>query len=252
MWNNLKSDMYRMIHMRSFYVILAICLIMNSLLLFTTGISLSSPFANFMSDKNTFIDFLYYTIKSPLFLILFFIFLSIFHNDEYAKGFVKNTMPIMHNKMILIIERYFFNMIVCILLWICSIIPAFIREMVMPLTAGGSFQLGDYLLYIFVQILGLCTIASFIMLVNHLTRSKVLLIIYVCFYSMCILYMLEVSLAMVLFNDADIMKYSMYTLSGTLSHNISWNDYSLMIYLIIGYTLLYNGISYLVLKKKDI
>lgn len=252
MWNNLKSDLYRMIHMRAFYVTLVICFIINLIMLFTSGISLNSPFASFMSNKNTLIDYLYYTIKSPTYLVLIFVFLSIFHNDEYTKGFVKNTMPIIHNKAILVIERYIFNIIAIVILWVCSLAPVVIKEMISPLSTGGIFQIGDYLIYIVVEILAACTVASFIMMLNHLTRSKVILIVYACFYSMFILYMIETSLAVALLDDASIMENCMYALSGSLAHSFSWNDYSTTIYLIIIYTLLYNGISYLILKKKDI
>lgn len=185
-------------------------------------------------------------------MLVVLVFLSIFHNDEYSKGFVKNTMPIIFNKSKLILERYLFNVLVCIIFWFVMFIAGCIRELTMPLTVNIDFQLFDYFIYACVQILLICSFISLLMVLNHLTRSKVLLIVIACLYSMFIIFMIEASIAQSVFHDMELLKYTMYVQSGALPYTYSWDGYSLAFTLIIIHTVLYNSISYIILRRKDI
>ena len=251
MWNSLKSDLYRVFHMRAFYITLCIGVVMSSILITSTGFTMSSPFSNFSRETDSLVDFLVYITKSPLFAILLLVFLSVFHNDEYDKGYAKNILPIHFKKSSIVIERYILGIIVSIVLLLSMFLAGGIATCFVPL-ASESFKVLDLVIFVTVQILLINTVVSFLMMLNHITRSKVIVILVACVFSMLILYMLEVSIASWLLGDAEILKYTIYQQIGTLPTTFTWESYQLAFFVLIGNTVLYNVISFIALKKKDL
>lgn len=252
MWNNLRSDLYRVLHMRAFYISIAIGLFVNFILLTSTGITINSNFSTFSIESNTFSDFLFYLAKSPTFQLIVLVFLCIFHNDEYDKGFAKNIMPIIYKKSTLVLERYLLCVIVVIMIWLAIMIPCIVIQLILTTCPYTSFNIMDLVIYNLVQILLLSAFASLLMMLNHLTRSKILIIVLATTFGALILYMGLASLCIWLLGNHDLMQYSIYELMGTLPFKFSWETHQTTFLVLIGTTLLYNGISYLILKKKDI
>lgn len=252
MWNNLRSDLYRVLHMRAFYISIAIGLFVNFILMTSTGITINSNFSTFSIESNTFTDFLFYLAKSPTFQLIVLVFLCVFHNDEYDKGFAKNIMPITYKKSSLVFERYLLCVMVVFMMWVAIMIPCIIIQFVLTPTSYAAFSIMDLAIYNVVQILLLSAFASLLMMLNHLTRSKILIIVLATSFGALVLYMGLASLCIWLLGNHDLMQYTIYELMGTLPYKFSWETYQTAFFVLIGTTLLYNGISYLILKKKDI
>lgn len=251
MLNNLKSDLYRMFHSRSLYITLIVGIIVYGLLLSSSGIRIGSMFADFSRETNSFVDYLYYLPKSPVFMVLVLVFISIFHNDEYASGFMKNIMPLMNHKWMLIVERYVFNIIFIVIILTVLIIASTIIQCFVPMEHTATLPIANFMVYTFVQIFFTATLASVVMMLNHLTRSRVLIIIFSVIYGASIVYMLETMIAELVFHNLDILKYMMLQISGTLSYDVSWNTYKFPLCIALIFTIVYNVISFIAIRKRD-
>lgn len=251
MWNNLKSDCYRALHTKSFYVILILSVVVYEMLFTGNGIMNNTGFAEYRYEENTFAEFLYYLPKSGLFAFLALLFVGMFATDEYNSGFVKNTYPLHVHKWTLLLERYVFNLIIITVFYLAIVLVTGLCQLLSPITSG-SLNLEHYLIYLLVQILILGAVASFITLITHLTKSRVLIVLISLSFGMMMWYMMMGMLLDFLFKSTDLLQYTMYELMGKLPYAFSWDGYRTAILVLIGNTLLYNGISCLILKKKDI
>lgn len=251
MWNNLKSDAYRALHTKSFYVILILSVVVYEMLFTGNGIICNTGFAEYRHGENTFAEFLYYLPKSGLFTFLALLFVGMFATDEYSSGFVKNTYPLHVHKWALLLERYVFNLIVITVYYLAILLVTGICQMFSSIPSG-SLDLGNYLMYLLVQILMLGAVASFITLITHLAKSRVLIVLISLCFGMTMLYMMLGMLLDFLFKNTDLLQYTIYELMGKLPYTFSWDGYCTAILVLMGDTLLYNSISCLILKKKDL
>lgn len=251
MWNNLKSDGYRALHTRSFYVILILSVVLYQMLFTGNGVMNNSVFAQYRYGENTFAEFLYYLPKSGLFILLALLFVGLFATDEYSSGFVKNTYPLHVHKWTLLMERYVFNMIIITVYYLAILLATGIIQLLDPILFG-ELEPASYIGYVVVQIFILSTVASFLTLITHLTKSRVLIVLISMCFGMMMWYMMMGMLLDFLFKNTDLLQYTMYELMGKLPYTISWDGYGTAILVSIGNMLLYNGISCLILKKKDI
>lgn len=251
MWNSLKSDIYRTLHTKSFYVILSFIIVLYALILTDSGVQTSTIFAQFHREQNTFADFLIYFPKSGLFVLLVLLFVAIFMSDEYIFDYAKNTYSIHVKKWKMVLSRYLYCFLITTFYTLAMLLCALVIQVILPMK-GGSIQIGDYAIYLIIQIAFIGVMASFIMMVIHLTRSRIIAIVIPLLYGMQMWYMLVGSIIIYLLKSEDILKYTTYQSSGELPSTFSIEGYSLALFVLIGNTLLYNGISYLILKKKDI
>lgn len=250
MWNKLKSDVYRTFHMKAFYVVLGLMLLSFVLLLDDLGMQSNTEFAHFTRGVDTFVDFLYYIPKSMMYSLFVLIFVGIFFTDEYNSGYVKNLYPLHTHKSILVIGKYLYCVIICFVFYMAVLAGSFIVQLVDP-TTFGSIQLGDYLPFVIMQLLTMAAAASFTMLLSNLTKSKVLVVLYAIGYG-TIIYMFVGMILNFLFHDVSALQWMMYVLSSKLPYTFGMDAYRNAILVLIGNTLLYNGINYLLLKKQDI
>ncbi|MEG0527180.1 MAG: hypothetical protein RR531_06665 [Longicatena sp.] len=250
MWNNLKSDLYRTFHMKAFYVTLILAVVAFMMILGEFGLQNNTPFATFHRGKDTFVQFLYYTPKSMMYSLLVLVFVGIFSTDEYNCGYVKNTYPLQSHKSTLAIARYFYCVIICTIFLIAILVGTCLLQIIIPISMG-SFNLLDYLPFAIVQVLTMAAASSFSMLLSNITKSKVLVILYSIGYGM-IIYMTVCMLLGFMFHDISASEWMMYVLSSKLPYTFQMEAYRDAILVLIGNTLLYNGISYLILKKQDI
>lgn len=250
MWNNLKSDLYRIFHMKAFYVIVILTALSFLMILGDFGLQATTPFATFHRSTDTFTQFLYYMPKSMMYAMLVLIFIGIFSTDEYNTGYIKNLYPLHSHKATLIVSRYLFCVIICVIVFIVVLIASFILQIVYPITMG-EFNFFDYLPFVLMQILTVSAASSFSMLLAHLTKSKVLVVLFSIAYGM-IIYMTMSMLLPYMFHDVSAVEWTMYVLSSKLPYEFNMEAYRNAIFVLIGNTLLYNGISYLLLKKQDI
>lgn len=256
MWNNFKSDIYRITHMKAFYITLSVAVGVNLMLLVTSGFHIGSFFAEFSRSSDSYTDFLYYVVKAPTFMLAVTIFLCVFYNDEYDKGYAKNIMPIMNKKGALVVERYLICVLVALMLAVAIIVSSAVLVLLIPsvFVHHEAFDIVQYAIFAFTQILLISAFTSCLVFLNHITRSRILIILLASFFSASILYMLEGSFCEMIFEyeNADILKYTIYETIGTLPKEFTWDGYKIAFFVLIGNTLLYNGLSYIVLKKKDI
>lgn len=241
-----------MFHSRSFYISLCLGALTYAFLLSTSGFRIGSMFADFRRESDSFVDFLYYLPKSPVYLLIVLVFLSMFHNDEYNTGFTKNIMPLMNHKWMFILERYVFNLICATLILVVLLFAATIVQIINPLEHTATLPTFDYVLFTFMQLLFIGAAASIVTMLNHITRSRILIIIFSVIYSLMIFYMLENMIVDFLFKSQDILAYTMYQIAGTLPHEVSWEAYKQPLCIVICYTIVYNVIGYFAIRKRDI
>lgn len=251
MWNNMKSDLYRILHTKSFYVILFIIVLFSCLVFTGSGFVCNTPFAQYHIGKNTFSEFLYYLPKSLGIQSGVLIFISMFLCDEYSSGFVKNTYPMQTQKWKIVLSRYVLYFLISMIfivvnVVVCSIVQLFYQA------EGGSLQVLDYVLFLIMQGLFLSTFASLLAMLQYLINNRVILILLSFAFGTMLLYVMVLGLGQFLAPNLHVTEYMLYEVSGLLPNTISWDGYQKGIFVIIVYSLLYNSISYLLLKKKDI
>ena len=106
MLNMLRSDLYRILHIRSFKIgvfimsIITICLTMPSV-----NVMSNTAFANYDAQIGNFVEYLYYFPKSAIFMIIVMLMYVIYLNEEYTSGFIKNVYPYLTDKLKLSISR---------------------------------------------------------------------------------------------------------------------------------------------------
>ena len=89
MLNMLRSDLYRILHIRSFKIgvfimsIITICLTMPSV-----NVMSNTAFANYDAQIGNFAEYLYYFPKSAIFMIIVMLMYVIYLNEEYTSGFI--------------------------------------------------------------------------------------------------------------------------------------------------------------------
>lgn len=251
MLNNLKMDLYRMVRQKSFYISMGLMLLFYFWLLNAEGIRNDTLFATFDYQKNTIVDFLYYFPKSTFYMIACLVFTSLFVHEEYASGFVKNIYPMQQKKWKLLIERWIFSILVCLIFWMSVVVLAAITNL-WHQDSFVNFSYLGYLGYAMMEILLLSAVSAFMMMLNHITKSKVLTVLCsVCFGGM-VIFMLHMGLSLMLPENMQYHEATLYYISGNLPYEWEWEAYGKALLVAISSTILYNGISYFVLKKKDI
>lgn len=251
MWNSLKSDLYRMFHTKSFYISLILCMFVYFLIFGNFGIMSDTTFAMFDPKNDSFIQYLYYLPKSGIFVSILLIFLSMFFSDEYNTGFHKNVYPLQVKKYAIVIERCIFTFLTVVIFYICTLIPNVIYQLCNPIPYG-DLDLLQYLIFLFVQILFLCAVSGLIALIIHVTKSRVVAVLFAIGYGMMFLYMILMGMSMFMFEDDILVRYTMYVNAGMLPKTFHWSTYQTPLLVLIGTLILYHLISYIVLKKKDI
>lgn len=251
MWNSLKSDLYRMVHTKSFYITLCMSMLVYLLIFGNYGVMSNTTFAIFNAETDSFTQYLYYLPKSGIFQCILLIFLSMFFSDEYISGFHKNVYPLQVKKYNIVIERFIFSFIVSLLYFICTLIPDVIHQLCKPLPFG-DFDFLQYLLFMIIQILFICAVSGLISLIIHISRSRVVAVLLSIGYGMMFIYMILMGMSMFMFKDDILVRYSMYVNAGTLPETFSWSSYQTPLLVLGGTLVLYHAISYIILKKKDI
>lgn len=250
MWNNLKSDIYRALHAKSFWIILFSLMVLYGMILTDSGVQTNTVFAQFYPESDSFTDFLYYLPKSGLFITLALLFLAIFTSDEYTFDYTKNIYAINVRKWKLVISKYIFSVLLITLYTLVLVFEAYLIHGLIPMRVG-NFDILNFIIYTLMQIGFIAAVSSFIMILTHLIRSRVLSVLISLVYGMMMWYMFLGGITQFMFGDAEILRNTLYQASGELPRIFSWEGYQYAFFILIGNTLLYNGISYFVLKKKD-
>lgn len=227
--NSLKMDLYRMVRQKSFYACLMILLIL------------------FNTANKSVADFLYFFPNVILLPLAVLLFLALFVNEEMTSGFIKHTYPLYQKKWVMLVERWLFTCVVYLCMWFAVVCLTFILWLfhVYPL---GEFSFFNYTAYILMQMLVVSGVGSFVMMLNYLTRSNVIMILYVLGYAFSILYALHGYLSNFF---VSYYQYTLYHISIFLPLVFEPHAYFQALMIIITSTLLYNSISYYVLKKRD-
>lgn len=250
MLNMLRSDLYRVLHIRSFKIsvlimlVTTICLTMPSV-----HVMSNTAFANYDAQTGTFAQYLFYFPKSALFLIIVMLMYVIYLNEEYASGFIKNIYPYMPNKLKLSISRL-------LIFVICYIMFSIINVVVSLITVGfiqgrfGTISILDYIVYYLIQLLLTTAVCSLLQLFIHLSKKNILSIILIFLYTFGILFGMVYIFFQEWFN-LSVYEYAIYYLSGTLPYQISSTYLTSMG---IGIVALAIGVllNMVILKKKDL
>ncbi|MDD3049102.1 MAG: hypothetical protein PHQ89_03900 [Bacilli bacterium] len=250
MWNNFKSDIYRTIHMKSFYVVMGLMIVSFIMILANLGLQSNTLFAQFDREQNNFMQFLYFMPKCMMFSLLILIFIGIFSTEEYNSGYVKNVYSLQISKAKFVLGRYLYCVIIATFFYVVILLVSLLVQLVYPLTIG-NFQLFDYIPFVIMQILTIATASSFSMLLANLTKSKVIVVLFSIAYGY-IFYMIVGMLLNFMLHDTSALEWMMYVLSSKLPVNFAIEAYQKAFLVLIGNTLLYNEINYLILKKQDI
>lgn len=243
-------DFYRMVHQKSFYITMSILLFLFAWHL-CADIRSSVIFAQFDHRYNTVVDFLYYFPKSVFFLIGTLVYLALFAHEEYTSGFVKYMYPLQQKKWMILLEKWIFSLLVYFCFWACSLILTLFINLFLKDPLIG-FSLMDYMAYSVTQAILLTAVVSFLMLLNHSFQSKIATTLVACAYGSYTIFALHAGIHMLLPEGISYLEYTLSYISGTLPTTWDASVYSSAFAIAFSSTILYNGISYLVLKKKDI
>ncbi len=94
MWNLFKSDVYRLLHSRFFFVLTLLYTLMTILLVSTEGTVVSNTsFASFDGRTSTLADFLAFLPKNAIFFFFVFLASFLFLRGNYKTRNVKRTSP---------------------------------------------------------------------------------------------------------------------------------------------------------------
>ena len=106
MWNLFKSDVYRLLHSRFFFVLTLLYTLMTILLVSTEGVIVSNTsFASFDGRTSTLADFLAFLPKNAIFLFFVFLAYILFLSEEYQSRYVKSIYPFFQRKGKMIFAR---------------------------------------------------------------------------------------------------------------------------------------------------
>ena len=250
MWNLFKSDVYRLLHSRFFFVLTLLYTLMTILLVSTEGVIVSNTsFASFDGRTSTLADFLAFLPKNAIFLFFVFLAYILFLSEEYQSRYVKSIYPFFQRKEKLIFARIMtFAAIWCLYILIGVLWSSFWLGALIGRT--GTLILPDYLLFLLAQLLCAEMIALILSLLIHIIGGKVLPILFMMFYSFGAIFLL-LSAAGTYF-EIDCSKYLPYYLSGALPLTAESGPY-LQLFGIIGLlTILTFCADLLVLRKKDL
>lgn len=250
MLNMLWSDLYRILHIRSFKIgvlimsIITICLTMPSM-----NVMSNTTFANYDANVGTFGEYLYYFPKSAIFMIIVMLMYIIYLNEEYTSGFIKNVYPYLTDKLKLAVSRL-------LIFVIYYIVFSFINIIFSLITVGfiqgrfGTISIIDYLIYYLIQLLLATAVASFLELLIHLSKKNIIPTIIIFLYTFGILFGMIYIFFQEWFN-LSVYENAIYYLSGTLPYHISDVYLNSMVVgiLALGIGILLNMV---VLKKKDL
>lgn len=228
--NNLKMDLYRMVRQKSFYACLTILLIL------------------FNTANKSAADFLYFFPNVILLPLAVLLFLALFVNEEMTSGFIKHVYPLYQKKWVMLIERWLFTCVVYLCMWLVVVCLTLILVLFhfYPL---GELSLLNYGAYSLMQMLVVSGVGSLVVMLNYIVRSNVITILYVLGYAFSILYAMHAYLSNFFI---PYYQYTLYHISISLPINFEPIAYGKALCIIISSTLLYNAISYFVLKKRDI
>lgn len=251
MLNNLKMDVYRMTRQKSFYVALGVLLFLFAWMLCSTGTRSDTMFASFNRKDHSTMDFLYYFPKSTIFIIGVMVFLSLFSSEEYDSGFVKNFYPLQQKKWKLLLEKWIFSFLVYAIYWV-AIVGLSLLINVWVQDPFLSFSVKDYLLFSLMQAILLGAAGSFVSMVTHCFQNKIASVMIAVAYGGAIFFVLHTGICELLPQELSYYEQTLYYISGTLPYTFDAEVYGKAFAIAISSTILYNGISYIILKKKDI
>lgn len=250
MLNMLRSDLYRILHIRSFKIgvfimsIMTICLTMPSV-----NVMSNTAFANYDAQIGDFAEYLYYFPKSAIFMIIVMLMYVIYLNEEYTSGFIKNVYPYLTDKLKLSISRL-------LIFVIYYIVFSFINIIFSLITVGfiqgrfGTISIIDYIIYYVIQLLLATAVGSFLELFIHLSKKNIVSTILIFLYTFGVLFGMVYIFFQEWFN-LSVYENAIYYLSGTLPYRISDVYLNTMI---VGIFALGIGVllNMVILKKKDL
>ena len=250
MLNMLRSDLYRILHIRSFKIgvfimsIMTICLTMPSV-----NVMSNTAFANYDAQIGNFAEYLYYFPKSAIFMIIVMLMYVIYLNEEYTSGFIKNVYPYQTDKLKLSISRLLIFVISRLLIFVIYyIVFSFINIIFSLITVGfiqgrfGTISIIDYIIYYVIQLLLATAVGSFLELFIHLSKKNIVSTILIFLYTFGILFGMVYIFFQEWFN-LSVYENAIYYLSGTLPYRISDVYLNTMIGVLL---------NMVILKKKDL
>ena len=246
----LRSDLYRILHIRSFKIgvfimsIMTICLTMPSV-----NVMSNTAFANYDAQIGNFAEYLYYFPKSAIFMIIVMLMYVIYLNEEYTSGFIKNVYPYQTDKLKLSISRLLIFVISRLLIFVIYyIVFSFINIIFSLITVGfiqgrfGTISIIDYIIYYVIQLLLATAVGSFLELFIHLSKKNIVSTILIFLYTFGILFGMVYIFFQEWFN-LSVYENAIYYLSGTLPYRISDVYLNTMIGVLL---------NMVILKKKDL
>ena len=155
MWNLFKSDVYRLLHSRFFFVLTLLYTLMTILLVSTEGVIVSNTsFASFDGRTSTLADFLAFLPKNAIFLFFVVLAYILFLSEEYQSRYVKSIYPFFQRKEKLIFARIMtfaaiWSLYILIgVLWSSFWLGALIGR-------TGTLILPDYLLFLLAMVVAI-------------------------------------------------------------------------------------------------
>ena len=248
MLNLIKSDLYKALHMKSFYVcgiFCVFCAIINTIGMYETAVI---PFCDIIGLAGSSLLTLFVTIFSAFFVV-----------SEYKRGYIKNIAGNIPDKAMLIVSKLTINAIVMLIYFGIIFISGFVFNSLSYTISYAGFTAEQYvyqaliLLFLNFAVTALVTMISIGARGNSGTCVTMAVIISGGFLAETIWMIVTLlQVTEIISPDFDITKY--FTITYINMFSMGYSSESVGIALIIGiiYIVLSTTLSILHIKKKDI
>lgn len=196
MWNVIKMDLYRMVRMKSFYVVLLILMFFFGSSIYLAigqesfleanpeeqqkvedmassnervdiGMSVSTDVS---AEEGTMVDWLKMNISAGLMFLLVTIFLVVFVCSEYSAGFLKNTVSQINNRAYLYIGKLVVSFVFIVVGYVAAVLSIILGSLIAIQTVNiGDWK--DILMYCGMTLLIQWALSAIIIFFCTLTRS---------------------------------------------------------------------------------
>lgn len=248
MLNLIRSDLYKVFHMKSFYVCGILCVLISIINTIGMGKEAVIPFCDIIGLAG-----------SPLLTLLLTIFSAFFVVAEYKRGYIKNIAGNIPDKAMLVISKLTINAVVMLIYFAIIFISGFIFNEISYKISYADFTAEQYiyqaltLLFLNFAVAALVTMISVGVQGNSGASVTMAVVISGSFMAETIWMIVTLlQVAEIINNDFEIMKYFATTYIDMFASG--YTPESVDIALIVGgvYIVLSTVLTILHIKKKDI
>lgn len=256
MLNITKMELQRLYKSKSFYICLIALFVMFGIIVNSQNqAQMQGTFGNVLDkeylqglymnvDVNIYTTADFFAVFGKSYLPLVFgIYLVIFTCNEYQHGFIKNTVMMQSNRLAIVVSK----IVVSLFMLVIAMMVSLLSFTLFGFLFIHGFSMGidiNFFVYIVIWLLVNIAFCSLLIMVSELSENKVIGII--------LSFVICLGVIIMFIGDYDIFEYSLSYLLTSLPLEFSTDIGLRTIVMSLFYVILYNGISFYWIQKKDI